>query len=334
MTQALAPPISFDPIIQLVLDSVTSPQSKRAYEKALRNFLTWYRDTSPPQGFTKATVQTYRALLVEAGLSASTINIRLTAIRRLAQEASDNGLLHSAIAQGISHVKGVKSEGVRTGNWLTLQQAEALLSLPDAETLRGKRDRALLAVLIGCGLRREEAANLKLEHIQMRDARWVIVDIRGKGNRTRSVPMPAWCKSAIDVWWEATEYPLRRCDICAACPMCCKCEEGGFEDGVPYCAHPGVVFRAVDKGGFISRNSVSPQSVFMIVKRLAKQAGLGNISPHDLRRTFAKLAHKGHAQLEQIQLSLGHSSIQTTERYLGISQDLTDAPCDHLGIKL
>ncbi len=303
MTQALAPPISFDPIIQLVLDSVTSPQSKRAYEKALRDFLTWYRDTSPPQGFTKATVQTYRALLVEAGLSASTINIRLTAIRRLAQEASDNGLLHSAIAQGISHVKGVKSEGVRTGNWLTLQQAEALLSLPDAETLRGKRDRALLAVLIGCGLRREEAANLKLEHIQMRDARWVIVDIKGKGNRTRSVPMPGWCKVAIDEWNAAI---------------------------VAYIGYR--LFCPVDKADHITGRCMSPQSIFMIVKRLAKQAGLGNISPHDLRRTFAKLAHKGHAQLEQIQLSLGHASVQTTERYLGIRQDFSDAPCDRLGI--
>lgn len=316
MTQALSPPISFDPIIQLVLDSVTSPQSKRAYEKALRDFLMWYRET-PNGGFQKSTVQAYRALLVEAGLSASTINIRLTAIRRLAQEASDNGLLNSAIAQGISHVKGVKSEGVRTGNWLTLQQAEALLSLPDAETLRGKRDRALLAVLIGCGLRREDAANLKLEHIQLRDARWVIVDIQGKGNRTRSVPMPAWCKAAIDEWTDSDRW----CDEVYA--------KEPYDENAPV-----LVFRPVNKAGYLVGDRMSPQSIFMIVKRLAKQAGLGNISPHDLRRTFAKLAHKGHAQLEQIQLSLGHASIQTTERYLGVRQDLTDAPCDHLGIKL
>lgn len=57
------------------------------------------------------------------------------------------------------------------------------------------------------------------------------------------------------------------------------------------------------------------------------------IAPHDLRRTFAKLAHQGRAALEQIQISLGHASIQTTERYLGVEQDLLDAPCDHLGIR-
>lgn len=316
MTQDLAPS-GFSPIIQMVLDSVTSPQSKRAYSKALQDFLGWYSDTQPEGGLRKATVQQYRALLVDAGLSASTVNLRLTAIRKLATEAGDNGLLHHAIAQGIARVPNVKHEGVRTGNWLTLQQAEKLLSLPDASTLRGKRDRALLSVLIGCGLRREEASNLKLEHIQMRDARWVIVDLVGKGNRVRSVPMPSWCKAAIDEWVQASYYG--------------RVSQGKNAVAQFYFA----VFRPVtkaDKPG--DEHHMSPQSIFMAVKRLAAEAGLGSISPHDLRRTFAKLAHKGRAQLEQIQLSLGHASIQTTERYLGVEQDLTDAPCDHLGIKL
>jgi site-specific recombinase XerD len=58
------------------------------------------------------------------------------------------------------------------------------------------------------------------------------------------------------------------------------------------------------------------------------------VAAHDLRRTFAKLAMKGGARLEQIQLSLGHASITTTKRYLGVEQDLTDAPCDQLGLRL
>ena len=62
--------------------------------------------------------------------------------------------------------------------------------------------------------------------------------------------------------------------------------------------------------------------------------GMTSFAPHDLRRSYAKLAHKGHAPLEQIQLSLGHASIQTTERYLGVEQDFTDAPCDHLGLRI
>jgi integrase len=70
------------------------------------------------------------------------------------------------------------------------------------------------------------------------------------------------------------------------------------------------------------------------VRHYGEQIGIHNLAPHDLRRTFAKLAHKGHAALEQIQLSLGHASVTTTERYLGVRQDLTDAPCDHLGLRV
>ncbi len=323
MTQLV--PASFAPIIQMVLDSVTSPQSKRAYQKALTDFMQWYSDTQPEAGFSKATVQQYRSLLVDAGLSASTVNLRLTAIRKLAQEAGDNGLMPHALAVGISHVSNVKREGVRTGNWLTLQQAEKLLALPDPQTLRGKRDRALLAVLIGCGLRREEASNLRLEHIQLRDARWVIVDLVGKGNRIRSVPMPSWCKAAIDEWWIVLNFYAYSDRVWSGQ----RAGEASEWNGAP-----GALFRPVNKADQLSGVRMSPQSIFMRVKILAEQAGLGSISPHDLRRTFAKLAHKGRAQLEQIQLSLGHASIQTTERYLGVIQDLQDAPCDHLGIKL
>jgi site-specific recombinase XerD len=87
------------------------------------------------------------------------------------------------------------------------------------------------------------------------------------------------------------------------------------------------------KGGKVTENALLPQNVMDVVQRYAAKCDLPTIAPHDLRRTFAKLAHKGHAALEQIQLSLGHASIQTTERYLGVKQDLADAPCDRLGLR-
>jgi integrase len=77
-----------------------------------------------------------------------------------------------------------------------------------------------------------------------------------------------------------------------------------------------------------------PQNIMEAVSKYGKRIGIPKLAPHDLRRTFAKLAHKGRAALEQIQLSLGHASILTTERYLGVRQDLQDAPCDHLGIRI
>ena len=288
----------------LVLDSVTSPESKRAFGKAISDFYAWHSATSPGSGFTKASVQAYKSHLLALGLSSSTVNVRMSAIRRLAAEAADNGHLNPELAAGIGRVKGVKREGTRTGNWLTLTQAERFINLPDISTLKGKRDRTLLAIMIGCGLRREETAILTLEHIQQRDGRWVIVDLIGKGGRVRSVPMPSWAKAAVDVWTG----------------------EAGFTSG--------RVFRPVNKGGRIAGESMTAQSIFETVKIYAEKVGLKDIAPHDLRRTFAKLAHKGRAALEQIQLSLGHASIQTTERYLGVQQDLADAPCDHLGLKL
>jgi len=288
-------------IQKLVLDGVSSGHSKRAYAQALDAFARWCGETGTA-GFTKATVQAYRAALESAGLAASSINVRLSAVKKLAAEAADNGLLGPEVAAAIARVKGAKRKGVRAGNWLTLDQAERLLDLPGRATNKGRRDRALLALLVGCGLRRQELAGLRIEEIQQRDGRWCIVDLAGKGNRIRTVPMPPWTKTAIDAWLAAARYT------------------------------GGLVLGSVNKGDRITGQGMRAQSIYEVVDRYGRELG-ATLAPHDVRRTFAKLAHKGRAPLEQIQLSLGHASIQTTERYLGVAQDLTDAPCDHLGIR-
>jgi integrase len=292
---------AFERIKALVLDTLPSPESKRVYRQALDDFFRWF-EAAEVSEFTKAAVNAYRASLEARKLSSSTINQRLSAIRKLAMEAADNGLLPPTVAAAISRVKGAKQAGVRTGQWLTREQAENLISAPNTATDKGKRDRALLAVLVGCGLRRREAAALTVDHIQLRDARWVIVDLVGKGGRVRSVPMPSWTKSAIDSWTATA----------------------GITDG--------LIFRATKKGGRITGSGITPRGIFQMVQRFGSVIGVPQLAPHDLRRTFAKLAHKGRSGLEQIQLSLGHASITTTERYLGVRQDLTDAPCDHLGL--
>ena len=163
----------------LVLDSVSSPITRRVYNMALDEFMLWFRQ-EPRPGFTKATVSAWRVSLEARGLGSSSISVRLSAIRKLAAEAADNGLLAPELAAGIIRVKCVKSTGVRAGNWLSLQQAQGPLSAPDISTLKGLRDRAMLAVLLGCGLRRSEVAALKFSHIQARDGRWCVVDLVGK----------------------------------------------------------------------------------------------------------------------------------------------------------
>ena len=211
----------------LVLDSVSSPITKRVYNLGLDEFFAWYAQ-EPRPGFTKATVAAWRVALEARGLGAVSINVRITAVRKLAVEAADNGLLAPELANGITRVKGVASKGVRLGNWLTAKQAQGLLNSPNATTNKGLRDRAILAVLLGCGLRRSEVAALTFKHIQQRDGRWCIVDLVGKHGRVRTVPMPTWVKVAIDGWAAAV----------------------GITDG--------PVFRSVNRGGAVRTTALSP----------------------------------------------------------------------------
>ena len=137
----------------------------------------------------------------------------MAAVRRLAYEAADCGLLSPELAAGIHRVKGVRKLGSRLGNWLTAGEASALWQLPDTRTLTGKRNRAILAILLGCGLRRRELAELTMESIQRREERWVIVDLVGKGSNPYS-PVPAWVKDTLDAWLAAAKIesgPLFRC---------------------------------------------------------------------------------------------------------------------------
>jgi site-specific recombinase XerD len=186
----------------LVLDSVSSPITRRVYNLGLDEFIAWYMQEPRPAGFTKATVTAWRVALEARGLGPISINVRITAVRKLAVEAADNGLLAPELASGIARIKGVRSHGVRVGNWLSLRQSQALLNAPDVSTKKGLRDRAMFATLLGCGLRRSEVAALTMKHVQMRDSRWCIVDLVGKHGRVRTIPMPAWVKNAIDAWTE------------------------------------------------------------------------------------------------------------------------------------
>jgi site-specific recombinase XerD len=116
-------------------------------------------------------------------------------VRRIAYEAADAGLLSPELAAGIRRVKGVRRLGIRLGNWLTAEQGRRLVHGIGPTTLRGLRDHAMVALLLGYGLRRGEALGLALQSIQRREEHWVIADLVGKGGHIRTVPMPAWVKT-------------------------------------------------------------------------------------------------------------------------------------------
>ena len=285
-----------------VLNSLCSADAQRGYQHAIDEFIEWYC-SEPRLSFNRTVVLRYRIHLESRSLAPGTVNLRLGAVRRLAYEAADCGLLSPDLAAGVRRVKGVKKLGVRLGNWLTPEQGEALWQTPDPSKLKGKRDRALLAVLLACGLRRNEAVELNCSHLQQREEHWAIVDLKGKAGHIRTVPMPDWVKGVLDEW------------LCAA--------------GVT----SGRLFRRVNKTGSIWGEAMTAKAVWHIVREFAKKAGINTLAPHDLRRTCARLCHSAGGELEQIQFLLGHVSIQTTERYLGCKQRIRSAVNDRIGIE-
>ncbi|MDE3167935.1 MAG: tyrosine-type recombinase/integrase [Acidobacteriota bacterium] len=285
-----------------VLNSLASQSSQRSYDHAIREFIEWYC-SEPRLAFNKTVLTRYRIFLEQAHYASSTINLRLAAVRRLAYEAADAGLLSPDLAAGIRRVKGVKKFGVRIGNWLTAEQGRRVLGVFDRNTIRGIRDYAIVAVLLGCGLRRAEVAALGVPDLQQREEHWVFADLVGKGGHVRTVPVPFWIAAALRTWMAAAKVT------------------------------DGPIFRAINKAGRIATHGFSPKVIWGIVKQACQSCNLDNVAPHDLRRTCARLCHERGGELEQIQFLLGHVSVQTTERYLGCKKRLRDAVNDAIGIE-
>ena len=185
-----------------VLNNLSCPDAQRGYRHAIDEFVDWYC-SEPRLSFSKRVVVRYRMHLETRYLAPGTINLRLGAVRRLAYEASDCGLLSADLAAGIRRVKGVKKLGVRLGNWLTAEQGQALWQAPDRHRVKGTRDRALFALPLACGLRRHELSELTFDHLQQREGHWAIVDLSGKAGHVRTIPVPDWVHGLLDDWTKA-----------------------------------------------------------------------------------------------------------------------------------
>ena len=224
-----------------VLHSLAAASSQESYGHAINEFITWY-SSEPRLAFNRTVVLRYRFFLEQKNLAPSTINVRLAAVRRLAYEASDTGLLSPELAAGIRRVKGAKRLGVRIGNWLTVEQSRTLLGKPPSDSLRGKRDRAILALLIGCGLRRAELVGLGTEDFQVREEHWVIA------GHIRTIPVPQWVKEAVDSWTVGAGITS------------------------------GPLLRSINKAGRIGGHGFTPEVIWAIVKANAKSCGLPSVA--------------------------------------------------------
>jgi integrase len=141
-------------------------------------------------------------------------------------------------------------------------------------------------------------ATLNIEDTPLREGRWVVIDLRGKGGRIRTIAVLIWVKQGINAWMTAAKIG------------------------------DGRLLRTVSKSGKILRD----WAIWSVVEQSSEQIRIEHFGAHDLRRTCAKLYRKSGGDLEQIKFLLGHSSIQTTERYLGSKQDLPVAVNDNLGL--
>ena len=285
---------------QTVLNGLTATTSRRNYGLALDELSAFCLEKQRP--ISRTLILEFRAHMLDRELSPSTINVKLSAIRKLVDEAKRAGVIGVEEASQIDDIPNVRQNGIRLGNWLTKEQARELLAVPDRSTLKGKRDYVILALLTACALRRNELAMLDTETIALREGRWVLADLCGKGRRVRTVAVPMWIKHAINAWMAAAN----------------------IEDG--------RLLRRVTKSGKVKGDGLSDWAVWSVVEQAAKQIGIERFGAHDLRRTCAKLCRKAGGDLEQIKFLLGHSSIQTTERYLGSEQEIVMAVNDSLGI--
>jgi len=285
-----------------VLNSLTSASGQRTYDHAITEFVAWYC-SEPRLAFNRTVVLRYRIHLEQRHYAPATINLRLAAVRCVAYEAADTGLLSPELAASIRRVKGVRRLGVRLGNWLTAEQGRRLLRTEAPLTLRGLRDHAMVGLLLGCGLRRGDVLALDLQSVQQREEHWVIADLLGKAGHVRTVPMPHWVKASLDAWTAAAGLTQ------------------------------GRAFRAINKAGRVWGEGMTAKVIWDVVKGAAKHAGIEKLAPHDLRRTCARLCHLAGGELDQIQFLLGHVSIQTTERYLGCKQNLRCAVKDSMGLE-
>jgi len=280
-------------IIAMVIDGLPSENSRRAYQRHLQEFFIWHAPENQPE-LNKALINRYVKSLRGRKLSSSTINQKLSAIRKLATEAEDNNLIDSRIANGVRAVKGVPFRGRRTGNWLTKEEAQRWLNAPDTKTLKGVRDRALLEMLYATGLRVSELSKLTISSVDIDRG---IARLHGKGSRERIVPVGASALAWLTKYLR--ESAARREELIPAKTATAKSKQPLF---------------LTSRGQAITR-----EWVWSLVKRYAKQAGVEQVSPHTFRHSFATHLLEHGADTRSVQTLLGHADVTTTQIYTHVT---------------
>lgn len=269
--------------------NLDNPRTRRAYQSDIEDFCGFLGIQSPDQFrvVTRAHVLAWRGQLEQRALSGATIRRKLAALASL----FDHLLDANAIAGG-NPVHGVKRPKIETNEGKTPalgdHQAKALLDAPEPATLQGLRDRAVLAVLLYHGLRREEAARLSVQDMQERRG-IKHLRVHGKGGKLRYLPMHPVALERIHAYLEASGHHLEQ----AASPLF-------------------MPLRGKTTGA-----GLSADGIYALVGRYAKAAGIevAGLGVHGLRATAATNALEHEADIAKVQQWLGHANISTTKIY-------------------
>ncbi len=272
-----------------VLNSLSSESGQRTYDHAITEFVDWYC-SEPRLTFNRTVVLRYRIYLEQQQYAPTTINLRLAAVRRVAFEAADAGLLSPELAAGIRRVKGVRRIGVRVGNGLTAEQGKRLLAGVERRSLRARGIMRCSPCSSDAGY--DEASCWRCAWSPSSCAR-----------STGSSPT-FWVRPGTFVRFRSRGGRRMR-------PT-----NGRRASGIT----EGALFRSIHRTDRVWGTGMTPKVLWEIVREAASRAGIEKLAPHGLRRTCARLCRLAGGELDQIQFLLGHVSIQTTERYLGCKQ--------------
>lgn len=297
-------PAKHDILAAIDRNNKLQPSTKLQYRRAVTSYLDTGANLTDA-----ADLSTYAADLPKSTRSFLKAAVRLwgddIALRAKAGATPENiGAVQATVyrIEALNEAIQVEaSKGQKAHTWLTQSEVKRLLDSCDSTTLLGQRDRLVLGLLVGAGMRREELAGLTFAGVILQPVAGrfrTVLNVRGKGAKDRVIPINDRLAAALDSWGVVV---------------------GGN----------GYVARSITKGGEIN-GSLSVTSIFSIVRSAGASIGKTELAPHDLRRTFAQLGYEAGVPITQISKLLGHSSVTTTQRYLNLDLDLETTVSDFI----
>jgi integrase/recombinase XerD len=294
-----------------------SVHTQRAYQRWIRRYLSDINQLSPKsidltalniemtvRSLGPAPLKAWLGRLKAQGLGKQSIMQAKASIVWVAQLMADLGRSEYATASGLSRVKAPRAEsGQRHGNWLTQDEIRHLLRalrrIDSSDSPIVARNTAIIVLMVTCGLRRDEVSGASWGDL-VNQGRNSVLRVHGKGEKMRMVKLPEMAVQAIELWRPHHPYP--------------EAER--------------AIFTRIWKGGTVTTSAITDRGVWLVVQQAAKLAGIPRVSPHDLRRSFARGAYEAGVPFELIRQTLGHSNIATTERYVNSVLELDRAATD------